>query len=609
MLWRKYRRILTLLAGLILIGLFCSSNNVLVKSYDSRYLLSSADSQDLAIKYISYETTLQNYRSILIEKADIDWSDKAYVFYATSPERLLPVLINVHQLQIMGSKAQVELIYTYNHPFNSYENRQKAWLQTSQAEPAPDDPILDILESKFNVHINYLPSLQNIKSKPGEYWGDSFTKLHAWHLTQYKKVIYLDADGLIRKPLDSLFFLPSAELATTIEYHHVPVYNEKWFGSYLSVNDILPTPLEIILRNKDIYDIIEKETEYDATFFKKMYNFLPEVNPSIDAGSFFNNKWQMKLASYIMVIEPSEKTWDHIKEAVKSLKSTDWDMELINKIWNPKGLADLGNSYNGKPSLLLIPHSPYAILSGEFRKSLHQHVGYLTTPVDFGYLGDPAFEKVSLRDLQRAGVTWDSLEDVEGVGVWDWAWRFDQEGRLTTGDIDTVVDNIEGMVAKRSINEKKKYRKQKSKGPANIIPVYKSIEAENIFLGMGVDRIGWDPNLIRRDIIYVHWSDYPLVKPWQIIEDLGNLNWAALKKWSNEMDMNAQSSSLTNDGEIMPLLDELIKMSIQSFKECKNSRGSEDVFGISVCRESAKEWKKLYLEYWEVMNDNLQNFK
>ena len=41
-------------------------------------------------------------------------------------------------------------------------------------------------------------------------WAQSLTKLHLFGLTQYKRLIYLDADGLVLRNMDHLFSLPDA---------------------------------------------------------------------------------------------------------------------------------------------------------------------------------------------------------------------------------------------------------------------------------------------------------------------------------------------------------------------------------------------------------------
>ena len=49
-------------------------------------------------------------------------------------------------------------------------------------------------------------------------WAQSLTKLHLFGLTQYKRLIYLDADGLVLRNMDHLFSLPDAPVAMPRAY-------------------------------------------------------------------------------------------------------------------------------------------------------------------------------------------------------------------------------------------------------------------------------------------------------------------------------------------------------------------------------------------------------
>lgn len=527
------------------------------------------------IKYIPHESIIQTYKSRNIEVPEgIDWSKLAYVFYATSPERLLSVLVNIHQLVHYGSSAQFELIYTSDHPLCGYSNREKAWETHEEAELPDDNPILNILQKKYNVNIRYLPPLTNLKCKPGQYWAESFSKFHLWRFVNYDRVIYLDSDGFILKNMDQLFFIPPSLIATPIEYTLNP---KKSKGSQKSLSDIPPTPLEHTLLLKDIYQsFIADELQFDDDFYYKLYNELPDINTSIDIGEGFDPNWKMRINSYVMVCQPNLKAWEWIKKSVNNLSSESWDMELVNEVWDLDGLIKTkGNSFKSDsgeiiPAIQIIPHSPYAILSGEFRNTLHDHANYITPPIYTGLLGDSQFEKVSLRELEKKlGFEVDNIEDKWGefneIGLWDWAWRLSGGG------------NAKPIVGKRSrgFDEEE--------------------DNDMFYAGMGTERYGWDPKSISDEIYYIHWSDYPLLKPWDIIdrEILKGIDWGSLNKWSNSIDPVAELPGLK-------IMDDIVT---NSYTKCISSRGGiDDKFGQSVCFQSIIEWKKLYYRYWKVMS-------
>ena len=49
-------------------------------------------------------------------------------------------------------------------------------------------------------------------------WAQSMTKLRFFELTQYRRLIYFDADGLVMRSMDHLFSLPSAPVAMPRAY-------------------------------------------------------------------------------------------------------------------------------------------------------------------------------------------------------------------------------------------------------------------------------------------------------------------------------------------------------------------------------------------------------
>jgi hypothetical protein len=67
------------------------------------------------------------------------------------------------------------------------------------------------------------------------------------------------------------------------------------------------------------------------------------------------------LSSQLVLIEPSEKEFARILDAMGRRSADDFDMEIINKLYGE--------------SCLIIPHRRYDLLSGELRKD--DHFAYL----------------------------------------------------------------------------------------------------------------------------------------------------------------------------------------------------------------------------------------
>ncbi len=49
-------------------------------------------------------------------------------------------------------------------------------------------------------------------------WAESLTKLSIFKLTEYKRIIYFDADGLVMKNMNHLFSLPPTPIAMPRAY-------------------------------------------------------------------------------------------------------------------------------------------------------------------------------------------------------------------------------------------------------------------------------------------------------------------------------------------------------------------------------------------------------
>jgi hypothetical protein len=133
-------------------------------------------------------------------------------------------------------------------------------------------------------------------------WDKSVTKFMAFSLAYYDRVIALDSDVTLLKPLDELFLLPQAPMAMPRAY---------W-------TDSKPWPL----------------------------------------------------TSMLMVIKPDLKEFNGFKDRLTGggndmlVDAHRFDMEMVNERF--------------EDSALVLPHRPYALLTGEFRR--HDHSAYLGDP-------------------------------------------------------------------------------------------------------------------------------------------------------------------------------------------------------------------------------------
>jgi glycogenin glucosyltransferase len=113
--------------------------------------------------------------------------DQAFVTLATNDTYALGALVLSHSLHRVGTTRKLAVLVT---PGISPAMREK--LSASY-----DDVIeVNVLDSRDTANLALLtrPDL-----------GVTFTKLHCWRLTQYKKCVFMDADTLVMQNIDDLF--------------------------------------------------------------------------------------------------------------------------------------------------------------------------------------------------------------------------------------------------------------------------------------------------------------------------------------------------------------------------------------------------------------------
>jgi alpha-N-acetylglucosamine transferase len=167
---------------------------------------------------------------------DIDWSNFAYVQYATNSDYLCNSVMIFETLNRLGTRADKVLMYDSTmvtgdlDSAKSYDaqllkkarDEYKVHLQPIQVQHK------EVVSGKFNplTPLGYAilstVSFTNNVSGIADYWADSFTKLLAFNQTEYKRVLHLDSDATIRRLMDELFLLPPCPVAMPRAYWLYP---------------------------------------------------------------------------------------------------------------------------------------------------------------------------------------------------------------------------------------------------------------------------------------------------------------------------------------------------------------------------------------------------
>lgn len=190
--------------------------------------------------------------------------------------------------------------------------------------------------------VNPLPPPSNVN--PDEVygrWKDQYTKLLLWNMTQYERLVYIDADALVIKPIEELFDLPTVQTGDE-EWLFASVYDAapvKGFGSY---PDGIPTLGPDDKYGHDLFSggqFVLMPTQKHADYVFSIYHNPPDVDfkstmeqsflrycyrddgpyPWVRLSQIYNTQWpraQDIAASKVI----HEKSWDGGPNGVNELK-------------------------------------------------------------------------------------------------------------------------------------------------------------------------------------------------------------------------------------------------------------------------------------------------
>ena len=206
-------------------------------------------------------------------------------------------------LDRLGSKADRVLLYP------------EQWDLTVSGPKDRDSQLLNLARDEYNVKLHPIQILAVAgSSQPGSFdhpqesWDTSITKLLAFNLTSYDRILHLDNDITLLKPLDELFLLP-------------------------------PTPIAM----------------------PRAY-WLPDQPHT--------------LTSLLMLLTPSPTELDHLLTTLANERSGSSPSSLPPSTSQTTDMNLLNARFAA--SALVLPHRPYALLSGELRR--HDHTAYLGAP-------------------------------------------------------------------------------------------------------------------------------------------------------------------------------------------------------------------------------------
>ncbi|KAK4955178.1 hypothetical protein LTR10_007373 [Elasticomyces elasticus] len=144
----------------------------------------------------------------------VNWNQYAYVQYATDAHNLCNAVMVFEALHRYGAKAEKVLLH----------NPQ--WTTVGEGGVDRNAQLLTMAVKKYGVTLKPVRLLDERGEMTGgvdgdashSSWDTSITKLRAFELTEYQRVLHLDSDITLFDHLDELFLLPKTPVAMPRAY-------------------------------------------------------------------------------------------------------------------------------------------------------------------------------------------------------------------------------------------------------------------------------------------------------------------------------------------------------------------------------------------------------
>jgi lipopolysaccharide biosynthesis glycosyltransferase len=218
-----------------------------------------------------------------------------------------------------------------------------SWDPNEINEYSPSQDLTHIARLLQSASRDYYVKLQPIdvlhqNGTTQETWADSYTKLLAFNLTSFDRVLALDSDSIVLQNLDELFLLPSAPVAMPYVYWGSPT------GWLFSSQMMLITPSATAFSQISSAIKGAKADEYDMdilnTLFRNRILRIPQRPYNLLSGEFrrTNHKQYLGPASQRAYAKPWDP--DAILAEARFLHFSDWPVpkpwmrasqEVLNK--------------------------------------------------------------------------------------------------------------------------------------------------------------------------------------------------------------------------------------------------------------------------------------
>lgn len=142
------------------------------------------------------------------DELPVDWSRFAYTQYVTDSDYLCNSVMIFEALHRLGSKPDRVMMYPKYMLADPGAGASSAEKGNAQL----------IIKARDEYGAKLVPIQVEHRDGQDDTWADSYTKLLAFNQTQYDRVLSLDSDSTILRPMDELFLMPSVPVAMPRAY-------------------------------------------------------------------------------------------------------------------------------------------------------------------------------------------------------------------------------------------------------------------------------------------------------------------------------------------------------------------------------------------------------
>jgi hypothetical protein len=246
--------------------------------------------------------------SLIPSWSRVDWSAYAYVTYATSRDHVCNSLMLAESLHRLGARPNTLILYA----------------SELVSELDPNTSLARLLQQAtqmYDARVQPVNLLSSASSKADPTWAQGFTKLLAFNQTKHKRVLSLDSEATLLRPMDELFLLPAES--------KVAMPRAYWLNGTLCTSVMLASPSETEFSRIQARMSEGNPKEFDMEIINALYGESCLVMPH---KPYLLLKGEMRSADHENYLGSEEQQWD-VDEVMGQAKYVHFSDYPVPKPW------------------------------------------------------------------------------------------------------------------------------------------------------------------------------------------------------------------------------------------------------------------------------------